>query len=139
MASGIWSLAPEALKLQSLHVSTLACLSSQSGVVEAVLVDHGGHALNAEVSLHEATKVQDLSSWTPSQTGAPPLLLAPPVLRLLLGEVQPLQLGLQLAGEGSESGPLPRQVGGGSAGQQRLRAGLIRPTRRRPPLLPPPP
>lgn len=100
------------------------------GVVETVFVNHGGHALNAEVSLQQAAEVQRLSCRTSTQTGAPALLLAPPPvavsssLGLLLGEVQPLQLSLQLAGQGAESGPLPRRVGGGAAGQQRLRAGF---------------
>lgn len=150
-----------------LHVSTLAlalqrghssALHPQQGIVETVLVNHGGHALNAEVSLQQ---LQHVSCRTLTQTGAPSALLAVRCwcssLRLLLHEVQPLQLSLQLAGQGAQPAPPPCGVGGGVAGQRRLRAGfshdaaavrsaaLLRPTKSRPlgvgatPLLPPPP
>lgn len=120
-------------------------LDSQHGVVETVLVDDGRHALNAEVSLQQAAEVQLLRSGAPS-----PLVVS--ALCVLLAEVQPLQLSLQVAGQGAEAAPLPRR-GGSVAGQQRLRAGvsqdqpaaLVRLTVRRPlgvgatALLPPPP
>ena len=100
-------------------------LYPQHAVVETVFVDYGGHALNTEVSLHQAAEVERFSS----QTGAPSRILVAlrrrrSSLCLLLCEVQPLELRLQIAGQGAESGSLPRGVGGGAARQQRLRAGF---------------
>lgn len=100
----------------------LALLKAQHGVVEAVLVDHGRHALNAEVSLQHVQHVCRASM----QTGAPPLLLAPSrsPFGVLLREVQSLQLSLQLAGQRAESGPPPCGGGDSVAGQRGLGARL---------------
>lgn len=124
---------------RSVKVSMLALApqrGNHDGVVEAVLVDHGAHALNAEVSLQDVQRV----------CGTSGLLLATRRRRSspdLLAEVQPLQLSLQLAGQRAESGPPPCRVGRHMAGQRRLRAGF--PEQEAAvgsaalPLLPPPP
>lgn len=120
----LWSsFLPVSLLALALALQRGGRLDAQHGVVETVLVDHGGQTLNAEVSLQQ---LQRLSCRTPSQTGAPSLVLARrrSSLGLVLSEVQSLQLSLQLAGQGAESAPLPRRVAGGPARQQRLRAGV---------------
>lgn len=100
-------------------------MDRQHRVVEAVFVDHGRHALNAEVSPHKDAEVQSVSGCTPPQTGGPPLLLVQALRRSLvvLGEVEALQLRLQLSGQGAESGPHPG--GAGVARQRRLGAGFL--------------
>lgn len=159
------------LTLNRLRVSVLALalqcghgglLHPQHGVIETVFVDHGGHALNTEVSLQQTAELQHICCRGPVQTRAPSLSLVPlrrvSSLGLLLCKVEPLQLGLQLAGQGAEPGPLPCSSSGGAeavAGQQGLWAGItqeavgsvgvLRPTRTCPlgvratALLPPPP
>lgn len=78
MAPGVCEALADPKRLPDQHrslVSTLAVslqrgdggrLDPQNRVVEAVFVDHGGHALNAEVSLQQADRVHRFSSTTPS-------------------------------------------------------------------------
>lgn len=119
-------------------------LYAHDGVIEAVLVDHGGQALEAEVSgqqrvevhgalgLHEAhAALTALPLSCPHQsaagTTATTSLAAATTTGHLISEVQPLELGLQDTGEGVEPGSLVQReavVAGvvpGSTGQRGLR------------------